>query len=97
MGELFVMSLPGGVVASFFGMLFVAVARLVWANLYGYVPWIAKTSGVNGSSQGSGSDNRGLWAQFYPYLLQYFQVAGLATALICKGLRCILRCGTCFA
>ena len=37
------------------------------------------------------------WAQFYPYLLQYFQVVGLATALICKGLRCILRCGTCFA
>ena len=66
MGELFVMSLPGGVVASFFGMLFVAVARLVWANLYGYVPWIAKTSGVNGSSQGSGSDNRGLWGGLQP-------------------------------
>jgi len=66
MGELFVMSLPGGVVASFFGMLFVAVVRLVWANLYGYVPWVAKTSEVNGSGQDAGNENRRLWGGLQP-------------------------------
>ncbi len=66
MGELFVMSLPGGVVASFFGMLLVAVVRLVWANLYGYVPWVAKTSKVNTSGQGAGNENRRLWGGLHP-------------------------------
>jgi serine/threonine protein kinase len=65
-GELFLVSLPGGIVASFFGMLFVAVARLVWANLYSYVPWVSKTFEASGDSRTNDQMNRGLWGGLRP-------------------------------
>ncbi len=66
MEETLLMSLMSGLFACFWGLLLVAIVRLVWANLYRYVPWVAKTSGVNGSGQDIGTDNRPLWRGLQP-------------------------------
>ena len=40
--EALFVSFAGGLVACFWGLIIVAVVRMIWANLYGYVPWVAK-------------------------------------------------------
>ena len=65
-GEVLLVSLIGGLFACFWGLLFVAIIRLIWANLYGYVPWVAKASEVNGNSQDPGNQNRRLWGGLQP-------------------------------
>ena len=42
--EALMMSVLGGMFICFWGMLFVALVRLVWANLYGSVPWVRSTN-----------------------------------------------------
>ena len=66
MEETLLISLMSGLFACFWGLLLTAIVRLVWANLYGYVPWVAKTSEVSGSSQGSGDDHRRPWGGLPP-------------------------------
>ena len=65
-GEMWLVLLMGGLFACFWGLLFVAIIRLIWANLYGYVPWVAKASEVNGNSQDPGNQNRRLWGGLQP-------------------------------
>ncbi len=64
--ETLLIGMMSGLFACFWGLLLVAIVRLVWANLYGYVPWVAKTSDVNGRSQGSGTENRRLLGGLQP-------------------------------
>ena len=42
--EALMMSVLGGMFICFWGMLLVALVRLVWANLYGSVPWVRPAS-----------------------------------------------------
>ena len=64
--ETLLISLMSGLFACFWGLLLVAIVRLVWANLYGYVPWVAKASGANGSGQDAGNENRRSWGGLQP-------------------------------
>lgn len=42
--ELLMITLMAGLFTGFWGLVIVAIVRFVWANLYGYVPWVAKTA-----------------------------------------------------
>ena len=42
--EALLMSVPVGLAVCFWGLLFVALVRLVWANVYGSVPWARSAS-----------------------------------------------------
>ena len=67
--ETLLISLMSGLFACFWGLLLVAIVRLAWANLYGYVPWVAKTSEVNGNPGDhwtSDNTNRHLWNGLQP-------------------------------
>ena len=46
--EALVISVMGGLGTAVWGLVFIAVVRFVWANLYGYVPWVAKSPLTDG-------------------------------------------------
>lgn len=48
--ELIVISMMGGFFTACWGLLIIAVGRFLWANLYGYIPWVAKSQVATGSS-----------------------------------------------
>ena len=65
-GEVLMVSLMGGLFACFWGLLIVAIVRLVWANLYRCVPWVSKTTEIDNNNQVSGNENRRLWGGLQP-------------------------------
>ena len=76
-------SMMAGLFTGFWGLVVVAIVRMVWANLYGYVPWVAKSSklavGVDGSTNSVAANQRS-WGGLYPESLA--MLAGIFTMLI---------------
>ena len=81
--EAFMISMMAGLFTGFWGLVVVAIVRMVWANLYGYVPWVAKSSklavGVDGSTNSVAANQRS-WGGLYPESLA--MLAGIFTMLI---------------